>query len=165
MFLSIVMIYEVNSMKKIYKILIVVVVLLLLSVGLIFYVCNRVVVRPQASSFSYAEEMKDYEAQLQEILRNLPDGIDQETAGFFQSNQYHNTEFFEIHSFEDAIELAKKECTVEYNIIEYAYDEESNIWRIWFRIEERLCFGEWLGGDQVVYIRGDGVTQMVTYGK
>jgi len=63
-----------------------------------------------------------------------------------------NTEKTELKTPEQAVELAKKECSVEY-------DTDLRIYRVSF------FKGMQLGGDQTVYINEDGITLMCVYGE
>lgn len=72
---------------------------------------------------------------------------------------FKNTTEVEIMDYEDAIERAKIECVVEYNQIDVAYDEESEVWRISF------CMENYDGGDQNVYLDNNGITLMSVCGE
>ncbi len=76
-----------------------------------------------------------------------------------ESGKYKNTEKCPIISEEDAIALAKNECTVEYNQISVAYDVEADIWKVVFFKENTV------GGCETVYLNGDGTTKLIVYGE
>lgn len=59
----------------------------------------------------------------------------------------------------DAVELAKNECTVEYDSYDVAYDSKNGIWRVVFYKSGTV------GGDQTVYIDSDGITKLIIYGE
>lgn len=61
-----------------------------------------------------------------------------------------------IHSTAEALALAEKECTVEYNQIMVYRDEAAGIWKI----EYQILYG--YQGCQYVYLNDDGITVMVS---
>ncbi len=93
-------------------------------------------------SFSYAEDYAYYK-----------DDPGVKKSGFV------NNEEAELDSAEQAVELAKKECTVDYDTTDVTYDSEAGIYRISFYKENQL------GGNQDVYINQKGVTQLIIYGE
>ena len=70
-----------------------------------------------------------------------------------------NIEQSEVNDAEKAVDLAKKECTIEYDTIGVAFDSELKIYRISFYKEGLL------GGNQDVYINQKGITQLIIYGE
>lgn len=68
-----------------------------------------------------------------------------------------NTVQSTVDSAEKAVELAKKECTVEYDTVSVAYDSELKIYRVSFYKEA------WLGGSQDVYMNQNGITLLIIY--
>ncbi len=70
-----------------------------------------------------------------------------------------NNEESELDSAEQAVDLAKKECTVDYDTIDVAHDSETGIYRISFYKKG------WDGGNQDVYINQKGITQLIIYGE
>lgn len=78
--------------------------------------------------------------------------------GLKQSN-FVNTERTEVKDAEQAVALAKKECTISYDSIAVAFDADLKIYRISFYKKD------WLGGDQNVYINHEGITQLILYGE
>ena len=64
-----------------------------------------------------------------------------------------------VKNVEQAIELAKKEVTVEYNALNYAYDADAGVYRVCFYTKD------WIGGNQDVYISDTGLTQFIAYGE
>ncbi|MDO4748962.1 MAG: hypothetical protein Q4A12_07290 [Eubacteriales bacterium] len=70
-----------------------------------------------------------------------------------------NIEQSEVNDAEKAVELAKKECTVEYDTVSVAFDSKLKIYRVSFYKENQL------GGNQDVYIDQNGITQMIIYGE
>ncbi len=95
------------------------------------------------NSFSYKKVCEFYES---------------ETAGIKRSD-FVNTEKSSIKNSEQAIVLAKKECNVDYDTIEVAYDSEEKIYRVSFFKED------FAGGNQDVYINQDGITELVVSGE
>lgn len=93
-------------------------------------------------SFSYTEDFEYHK-----------DDAGTKTTGFI------NTQKTQLEGVLQAVELAKKECTVEYDTISAAFDADLKIYRISFFMDE------FLGGDQNVYINQDGITQMIVYGE
>lgn len=93
-------------------------------------------------NFSYEDDFNYY---------NNDPGVKQ--SGFI------NTEKTEVNGATQAIELAKKECTVDYDTISVAFDEDKIMYRVSF-----YKIG-WGGGNQDVYINQDGITQLIIYGE
>ena len=97
------------------------------------------------------EEWKPFHTY-QEVFET-PNGYYAKYEGFV------NTDENPIHSVDDALELAKKECTVWYNCITYWYYEEEDIWFVMFSEENTA------GGNQDVYLGSDGITRLIIYGE
>ncbi len=57
------------------------------------------------------------------------------------------------------LEIAKKECTVEYDTYTVEYDEPEELWIVVFYTEGVA------GGDQTVYIGTDGSVNKIVYGE
>ena len=70
-----------------------------------------------------------------------------------------NTDKTDVIDTEHAVELAKKECTVDYDTISVAFDEDSKMYRVSFYKMD--CDG----GDQNVYINQEGITKLIIYGE
>ncbi len=70
-----------------------------------------------------------------------------------------NTEKTEINNANDAVELAKKECTVQYDTIDVAFDKDMAIYRVSFYNKNMA------GGSQDIYINQDGITQLSVQGE
>ena len=100
--------------------------------------------KPSVDSFSYTADCLYYEVR---------PGI--KTTGFV------NTEKTKLDNAEQALKLAEKECSVEYDTVKVSYDEDLRIYRISFYKEDVYIDG----GDQTVYINQDGVTQLIVYGE
>lgn len=96
----------------------------------------------QLESFSYDADFSNYEGE----------------PGVKQSD-FININKTEITSTEQVIDLAKKECTIEYNTIAVALDIELKIYRVSFYQENRV------GANQDVYINQEGITQLIVYGE
>ncbi len=58
-----------------------------------------------------------------------------------------------------AIEVAQKERTVAYDAIAVDYDEQADVWCVCFFKKEQL------GGNQRVYLDGQGLTRLIVYGE
>ncbi len=100
------------------------------------------IISPQVvvNSFSYTSDCDYY--------KNSP-GVKQ--SGFI------NNEKSKIDCADQVVDLAKRECTIEYDAIDVAYDSISNIYRISFYKEKTA------GGSQDVYIDTEGITQLIIY--
>lgn len=106
----------------------------------LFFVCGCT--QFDVEDFSYVEDYNYYK----------------DAPGLKQSN-FVNTERTEVQDANQAVELAKKECTVPYDSIAVAFDAGQKIYRINFYKKG------WLGGDQSVYINQEGLTQLILYGE
>ena len=101
-------------------------------------------------SFSYAEDRAYYK-----------DGPGVKTSGFA------NHEESELNNAKQAVVLAKKECKVDYDTVDVAYDYETGMYRIHFH-KEWADQGQTvyiIGGNQTVYINQNGTTQLIIYGE
>lgn len=127
------------------------VVCLLILLLLMFSGCAQEQEDSQISvgSFSYAEERAYY-------MRNYVRYPDMSGV---QLSDFVNVEMTELQSPADAVELAKKECTIQYDTIDVDYDQELNVYSILFYTDG------WLGGCQTVYIDENGVTLLIVYGE
>ena len=76
-----------------------------------------------------------------------------------KENDFVNIEQSKVNDAEKAVDLAKKECTVEYDTIGVAFDSKKMIYRVSFYKESQL------GGDQNVYIDQNGITLLIVYGE
>lgn len=75
------------------------------------------------------------------------------TSGFL------NTEKAVVTNIDQIIELAKKECTVEYDSVVVSYDSKNEIYCVSFSKKD------YLGGNQEILINKDGITQFMYYGE
>ena len=82
----------------------------------------------------------------------------EEIAGVKQDG-FVNTEKRNVTNAEQAIELAKKECNVNYNSISVAYDEQEKIYCVMFGTVDML------GGCQSVYLSSEGITLLKISGE
>lgn len=98
---------------------------------------------PQTGSFSYEEVLKTY----------------QENDPGVKYSGFRNTSRAAIETINDAIEQAKRECTIEYDALDVSYDSTAYVWQIVFSTAGML------GGDQSVYMDSYGVTCLVVYGE
>ena len=80
-----------------------------------------------------------------------------EGAEGVKKTDFVNTEKSKIKDAEQAVEYAKKECTVKYDTICVDYDTNMKVYRVCFYKKDRL------GGDQDVYINQDGITQLIVW--
>lgn len=111
---------------------------------LLFTACNQTKSNIEVFSFSYSEHA--------EIYKDDNPGV--KHAGFKNINES------KISNAEDALERAKKECTVTWDSFGVSFDNESNVWMVCFYID-----GEILGGDQTVYLDSNGKTLLIVYGE
>ncbi len=75
------------------------------------------------------------------------------------SDGFKNTSEVEINKVEDAVNRAKNECTVKYNETIISYDDVADVWSTTF------CKTNVVGGDQTIYMDGNGVTLLIVYGE
>ena len=146
-------------MKKKCLIVIFAVLLIALFAMMFSYWNNRLVVRESKHPKTYTE----YLQEMDEIVNMFGEDVDTEAMIAAPQGDYQNKTPSPIASYEDAIALAKKECTVEYNVIEYSYDPQLDMWHVSFYEEIRISNLLTIGGGQGVYIWGNGVTQDVIY--
>jgi len=78
-------------------------------------------------------------------------------------SEFVNITETKIKTKEKAIELAKNEVTIKYELIDVYYDKKKRIWAILFR--QDYINGYVFGGGQSVFINNNGITQLVTYGE
>ena len=97
----------------------------------------------RAGSFSYADDCAYYEA---------------ETVGVKRS-EFINTEKAKIENAEQAVGLAKNECTVDYDTVAVDYDTNAKIYRVSFYKADEI------GENQDVYLNQDGITQLIVFGE
>ncbi len=81
-----------------------------------------------------------------------------------EQEEYKNTDVCPIESVETAIERAKNECTVEYDIADAYFDPVERIWKIAFSFapSDDMVMA---GGGQNVYMTEDGITILIVYGE
>ena len=75
------------------------------------------------------------------------------------TKDFHYPENFDINNKEQAIKIAKKEATVEYDSVYVAFDEKEQMWKVNFYKDG------YFGGDQTVYLNKDGTTQICVWGE
>ncbi len=90
--------------------------------------------------FSYEEETRLID----------PDSPVIKTSGFANTAAEENF---------DPVERAKAEVNVDYDLIQTFYDESADIWKVHFFHSMQA------GGDETVYLDGNGITQLITYGE
>ena len=117
--------------------------ILVFSFLLLFSGCNQTKSNIDVSSFSYSKHA--------EIYKDDHPGV--------KHDGFKNTNESKISNAEDALERAKKECTIEWDAFQVSFDDESNVWMVSFYTEEMP------GGDQSIYLDGDGKTLRIVYGE
>lgn len=117
--------------------------ILVFSFLLLFTGCNQPKSNIEVSTFSYSEHA--------EIYKDYNPGVKHD--GFKNINES------KLSNAEDALERAKKECTIEWDSFGVSFDNESTVWMVSFYTEGML------GGDQVVYLDGNGKTLLIVYGE
>jgi len=76
-----------------------------------------------------------------------------------KTNGFQNTSKTVISTSLQAIELAKNECTIEYDTTDVSYDSAASIWQVVFYKANTA------GGGQTVYMDSDGITCLIVYGE
>ena len=71
-----------------------------------------------------------------------------------------NVKRSKVNSAEDAVALAKKECKVEYDTIDVAFDPETKMYRVSFYKGGNEGIYT-VGGDQQIYIDQNGITKLI----
>ncbi len=117
--------------------------ILSLALILLFTGCNQPKTNTEVSAFSYSEHA--------EIYKDDSPGV--KHSGFVNTNES------KIASAEDALERAKKECTIEWDTSHVSFDKELSVWMVSFYTEGML------GGDQCVYLDSNGITLLIVYGE
>ena len=93
------------------------------------------------ATFSYTAERASYE--------NQPNV---QTSGFKNIDKRHITGVL------DLIELAKDECSIEYETISWSYDEGSGIYKFTFSTQDPASENK---DEQDIYVDPDGITLMI----
>ena len=117
--------------------------ILVLSFLLLFTGCNQTKSNIEVSSFSYSEHA--------EIYKDNNPGV--------KHDGFKNTNESKLSNAEDALERAKKECTIEWDTSHVSFDKELSVWMVSFYTEGML------GGDQCVYLDSNGITLLIVYGE
>lgn len=99
----------------------------------------------EAPAFSYENDKDRYTKENATMLVH--------TEGF------KNTKEATVTTVKEAIELAKKECTVEYDSVDVRYDAKAKVTMVSFYTEGQD------GGDQSVYFDENGKTLLIVYGE
>ena len=76
-----------------------------------------------------------------------------------KSTGFVNTTPTSVANADEAIELAKRECTVDYDSVMVSYDPIECVWKVTFYTEGSV------GGDESVYLNSVGVTVLIVYGE
>ena len=105
--------------------------------------CGCVKSSVTVGKFSYSDVVEIYSEEVAGIRRD----------GFV------NTEKSIVADGEQAIELAKKECTIDYNSIYVSYDDQEKIYCVEFGNRDMV------GGCQSVYLSTEGITLLVISGE
>ena len=98
---------------------------------------------PALPTFSFSTDAESYKAA----------DVGIKTGGF------RNLIPVEINDQAAAVERAKNECTVEYNVTKVSYDYYEDIWSVEFYNKEMP------GGCQTVYLDKRGMTLLIVYGE
>lgn len=77
----------------------------------------------------------------------------------FKESGFINTGKNAIETADEAVRLALYECNVGYDNAAVDFDSSSKVYRVSFWKENTA------GGDQIVYINSDGITQFIFYGE
>lgn len=72
---------------------------------------------------------------------------------------FRNVELQPVRNEDEAAHRAELECRIKYDAVQLAYDDDTDMWRVTFYSAGSL------GGDQSVYLDGNGVTQLIVYGE
>ena len=95
------------------------------------------------SEFSYAQVLQTYKSDHPSV----------KTEGFHNDSESHYS------GLEELIELAKRECTIDYDSVSLAYDSQELIMKITFYTEGMLDYY------QDVFIDNTGATILIIYGE
>lgn len=117
--------------------------ILVFSFLLLFAGCNQTKSDIEVSTFLYSEHAEIYNDNNPSVKHD----------GFKNINEQ------KISNAEGALERAKNECTIEWDSFGVSFDKESTVWMVSFYTEGML------GGDQVVYLDGNGKTLLIVYGE
>lgn len=82
----------------------------------------------------------------------------QDTAGV-KTDGFKNISVNPIIEKDEAVVLAKNECSISYDTTQVWFDPEKDIWKVLFMTEGVI------GNCQTVYIDSCGITQLVVYGE
>lgn len=111
------------------------------------FVCSRCnesnTFESEIAEFSYTEVLEKYKIG--------DPGVEHENLNSFFE--------FKITGANDAVTMAKFELTVEYDTIAVSFDKDSDVWCVDFYTSNTD------GGGQSVYIKGNGLTCYIVYGK
>ena len=78
------------------------------------------------------------------------------SSGSVRTDGFVNTD--EVENFHP-VERAKAEATIDYDLIQYFYDQEEDVWMV------RFFKSTQAGGDETVYLNGSGITLLICYGE
>ena len=117
--------------------------ILSLAFILLFTGCNQPKTSADVSAFSYSEDAERYKNDAPGVIH----------SGFVNTNEA------KISSAEDALERAKKECTIEWDTSQVYFDNASSVWMVSFFTEGTA------GGGQCVYMDSNGKTLLIVYGE
>ena len=116
--------------------------------GKITFTCTRC-----KESYTFASEIVEFSyAQVLEEYKIGDPGVKHEHFNNFDIES-------EITSAIDAVVRAEFELTIEYDTIAVSFDKESDVWCIHFYTSNIA------GGDQSVYLNGNGLTCYIVYGE
>ncbi len=76
-----------------------------------------------------------------------------------KTSGFQNASTNPILTADKAVSLAKVEVTVSYDTVSVSFDNDAEMWSVNFFRKG------YLGGDQTVYLNGNGITQLIVYGE
>ena len=117
--------------------------ILVFSLVLLFAGCNQTKSNIEVSTFSYSEHA--------EIYKDNNPGVKHD--GFKNINEQ------KISNAEGALERAKNECTIPWDMATIRFDNDAEVWKVSFSTQGTL------GGNQDVYMNSKGQTLLIVYGE
>ena len=125
----------------------------ILALILLLAGCKQPQIHTDVPTFSYEEYAETYKGDLPGVKH----------SGFV------NTDKATVLSAEDALERAKKECTISWDSSSVSFDPETNVWMVSFGPHINIDGGTQTvcvaGGDQSVFLSNSGKTLLIVYGE
>lgn len=106
-----------------------------------------------AADLSYVDS---FSFESDKALYGKKDDEDDEKSEYIVSV---TSSFVHIDTPKAAVEAAKNECTVEYDITDVYFDADTDIWKVVF-YKQNVA-----GGSQSVYLGSDGTVKLIIYGE